>query len=810
MKTIESSNTVVNSPNLTSSQYKIKQKNLTKIINIVENDIYSDKILAVIREYSCNAYDANVSVGNKNTPIIVSLPSRLINEFKVRDNGPGLTEYEINDVYTSYGESTKDTSDEFIGTLGIGSKSGFAYGDNYVVTSWKNGTKTVYNAVKGATERQIVKLYSEPSSEPSGIEVSIPVKAGDETQFKNKSLNFFKNWQVQPQIFGVNTEEINTHKDIVLLSGNNWYIRKEKCNARPVTTGIAVMGNIEYPIDWQIFFSKIDAAITYKYAYIDQLMLKMMVKIKQFNSFITTNNFVIQFKIGDLMMSPSRESLQYIDHTVNNIVVRLAEICDELVDVIINKINTSNTMWEYKCNINSIFNLGPSTGRAAYNTNDDYGRINNIDQIYKLVSPRLKFNDVNVVGGDYSNLNDWDAVYGKLTPTETHTPVRTDPVVYTPVVTYYALRRGYDKLEMFPFLRSGDNKWSYRNSYNANMQIFANPNIHIMIMDSDRRSNVKTCIKWYIKENNVQKLYTLTFKNDIVRTAFFSNYDLSGATMIKFSQIFETYKSLIPKRQSVAKLEDDVVHCGALGVNNYFSYNSHSTLSDLWQWTHNVNLKNTSGYYVDVSACEGRDAYIKVNNIEISVGQFFKYMSDVRDSGLLCFKHLDRVSGFGTRIMTGKKFAKNKNNWQNFVEYIEKQLKNIDKSPYVVRSIIRNRTDNNSFYMHKLLLNSIAEKLPSSHVFCELNNIYPNGYSAKTEQHITIMENLGVKILDDQVTALENSIHTGFDIIVAKYPMLRLLRNNSTHKNVDELPVSEYIDEIVRYIKLVDKVTTVN
>ena len=790
MKTIVSNNTVVNSPNLTSSQYGIKQKNLAKIINIVENDIYSDKILAVIREYSCNAYDANVFVGKKNTPIIISLPSRLVNEFKVRDNGPGLTEDEINEVYTSYGETTKDTSDEFIGTLGIGSKSGFAYGDNYVVTSWNNGTKTVYNAVKGATERQMVKLYSEPSSEPSGIEVSIPVKAGDESQFKNKSLNFFKNWQVQPQIMGVTAEEINSHKDTVLLSGNNWYIRASN-NAGPSryhNHGVAVMGNIAYPIEWKNIFDKIDASIAYKDP--QNEIQHLMVKIKQFGSFIVNNNFVVRFKIGDLMMSPSRESLQYTDHTFNNIVVRLLEICGEIEDVVINKINSTKTLWEYKCNINSIFGFTTSYHRYS---NSGYGSINNIDQIYKLVSPRLKFNGVNVIVGDYSNLNEWDAVYGKLAATMTTGTPTTD--VYTPVIAQYVIQPSCDKLEMILGSRN-----------NNNLRIFATPNTHIMIMDSDRRSNVKTCIKWYMKQNDVHRLYTLTFKNDAVRTAFFTKYDLSGATTVKFSQIFETYKPLIPKRQNVVKLEDDVVHCGALGVNNYFSYHHRNTLNNLWEWTHDVNLKNTSGYYVDVSAGER----IKVNNTDISVCRFFNHIAEMRESGLLCFKHLGRISGFGTRIMTGKKFTRNKNNWQNFVEYIETQLKNIDKSPYVVRSIIHNRIAKNGFYMHKRLLNSIAEQLASNHVFYELNNIIPNGYSGKTEQHVMIMENLGVKILDDTVAALENSVHIGFDIIVAKYPMLRLLMNNPTHKNVDATQSSEYIDEIVRYIKLVDKATTVN
>ena len=152
MKTIPSNQfSITNSSNLTSTAFGIKDKNLQHIITILRDDIYSDKILAVIREYSTNSFDANVMSGNGAVPIKVTLPSRFFPEFKVRDCGTGLSPLDIKEIYTSYGESSKRNTNDAVGYLGIGCKSGFAYGDNFIVTSWHGGIKTVYNAALDAS-----------------------------------------------------------------------------------------------------------------------------------------------------------------------------------------------------------------------------------------------------------------------------------------------------------------------------------------------------------------------------------------------------------------------------------------------------------------------------------------------------------------------------------------------------------------------------------------------------------------------------------------------------------------------------------
>ena len=158
--------TVKQSQEFKSYSFGIKKEGLSHIFNVLRNQLYSDKVLAVIREYSTNAVDAHTEVGKKNEPILVTLPNQMSPYFKVRDFGRGLTEKEIGQIYAMYGESTKRGTNEQIGQLGLGSKSAFAYGDNFVINSFVNGNKTTYNAFIDDTQiGQISKMTSEKSKE---------------------------------------------------------------------------------------------------------------------------------------------------------------------------------------------------------------------------------------------------------------------------------------------------------------------------------------------------------------------------------------------------------------------------------------------------------------------------------------------------------------------------------------------------------------------------------------------------------------------------------------------------------------------
>ena len=83
-----------------------------KAFGILSSNIYTRKTEAVIREISCNAYDAHVDAG-VNRPFNVHLPTSYEPFFSVRDYGYGLSEDDMYSVYTCLFESTKTSSNSF-------------------------------------------------------------------------------------------------------------------------------------------------------------------------------------------------------------------------------------------------------------------------------------------------------------------------------------------------------------------------------------------------------------------------------------------------------------------------------------------------------------------------------------------------------------------------------------------------------------------------------------------------------------------------------------------------------------------------
>ena len=120
MKDNSTSPTINRVGSFTESKFGIaSSEDLVYIFDILRNKLYSDKALAVVREYSTNAADANVENGVGSTPIIITVPNSMSPQFKVRDFGKGLSEDEVRNIYCMYGRSTKRSSNEFTGQLGI-------------------------------------------------------------------------------------------------------------------------------------------------------------------------------------------------------------------------------------------------------------------------------------------------------------------------------------------------------------------------------------------------------------------------------------------------------------------------------------------------------------------------------------------------------------------------------------------------------------------------------------------------------------------------------------------------------------------
>jgi hypothetical protein len=327
MIAIEKTQTVKSSGIKDSVSFGIKADGFAHIFNVLRNQLYSDKILAVIREYSCNAVDANVEAGKSATPISVSLPNRLCSTFKVRDFGNGLTDADIHDIYAFYGESTKRKSNAMIGQLGLGSKSAFAYGDNFVINSFVNGVKNTYNAfIDDSQVGQIAKLGSEATTETNGVEIVISVKDCDYEVFRTKAEGLFKHFKVQPIVKGA---AVDLTKSECVLSGSFWGIYASQFTSN---FALAVMGNIAYPIDF------------YSLKSTDDNLTKLL-----------SANLVIEFEIGELDISASREKLQYTDRAIKAIIAKTDKILSEMNAKVEEKLKNCETLFQAKKVFGSIF-----------------------------------------------------------------------------------------------------------------------------------------------------------------------------------------------------------------------------------------------------------------------------------------------------------------------------------------------------------------------------------------------------------------------------------------------------------------------
>ena len=248
-----------------STKFKISEKNQRHIIHMLRDQIYQDKIMAPIREYCCNAFDANIEAGRKD-PIIVKLPDSINPIWSVKDQGKGLSPKDIKEVFTQYGESTKRQSNDVTGCLGIGSKSFFAYTDQFTIESWWNGIKYTYICALNDENDAIVKLVSTKKTPTlvSGVRISAPVMSNDINEFNEKTRKYLNTLSLTDSKYII-VNDIEKEKEDLILEKRysntyekdlDWWLVKlnEKSQTRfyaSIEYGNAkvIMGHVAYEID---------------------------------------------------------------------------------------------------------------------------------------------------------------------------------------------------------------------------------------------------------------------------------------------------------------------------------------------------------------------------------------------------------------------------------------------------------------------------------------------------------------------------------------------------------------------------------
>lgn len=259
-------------------------------------DLYSDLVMAAVREPCTNAQDSHIASG-QTRPIEVTLPTDLDASFTVRDWGVGMSEEELLEKASLYGWSSKRENDDEAGMLGFGFKAPLTYTSQFIVVGYKDGMKVDMLVSRGDDGVGGIECVARrKTQEPDGVEVIVPVKENRE-QFISKCMHFFGFWS--PGSVLVNGEEPPKHM--------------ENDDARTLDPDVAmhpgigqdwvVMGNVPYPVGQRLTGHNL------------------------------RGNAIVRVPVGAVIPAPSREALRMVPRTTEALDLATSFVKDSMTRI---------------------------------------------------------------------------------------------------------------------------------------------------------------------------------------------------------------------------------------------------------------------------------------------------------------------------------------------------------------------------------------------------------------------------------------------------------------------------------------------
>ena len=342
---------------------------VAKVFDMLSSGLYSNVPQSIAREIAANARDAHADKGNLDQPWDITFPTTFNPVFRIRDYGVGLTHRQVMGLYTNLGESTKETSNKGVGKFGIGSKAPFAYIDSFSVISIMDGMKTFYSVVKEpvykvmdeeASDDELAAFVrcdvngladdgrqfnaddvvpsgmipavhvmgQEETAEAVGVEVTFPIEGRDVDKFRTAIQRVMFGHDVKPNVVdasGVADEHFEGWKSLDMVSeGKGWTLLNGNLEGYR-GQAYAKMGCVLYPID----ANSIDDLTHEQKRMLDHTM-------------------IIEFPLGALDITPSRESLKYgrLSPSGPAIVKRLKGIIEDMTKETLAVYAQCDTYWE--------------------------------------------------------------------------------------------------------------------------------------------------------------------------------------------------------------------------------------------------------------------------------------------------------------------------------------------------------------------------------------------------------------------------------------------------------------------------------
>lgn len=341
---------------------------------ILSDGLYSDKIGSLVRETYSNVIDSHIMAGEPHKPGWIQVPNNLDPTYVVRDEGIGLDAEGVMTTATTYFGSTKRGDDVAIGGFGLGFKSPFAYSDQWTIIAVKDGFKRTFSAyMTEEGEPNVAMLTEEQTNEPNGVEVRVPVKRSDIYKFEHAIEQQLQYFEPRPQISGA---KIHWPDQKYILEGDGY--RLTEYNSHREGAWRALIGPVAFPIEK----SQVTDGLSHRA-----------------QSMVGGVRGELMFEVGEVMPSPSRESLQYNPKTVKAIQTRLEEAADNLAQKLTEEVQKADTYWEACCVYRRVVS-GLSWGMKSL--------VEKVTYHGAQLNINMSLSDTLAPGVSYATFSEWD------------------------------------------------------------------------------------------------------------------------------------------------------------------------------------------------------------------------------------------------------------------------------------------------------------------------------------------------------------------------------------------------------------------
>lgn len=282
-------------------------------------NLYNDPEGAVFREYVANGIDAHLAAG-VNKPVDIYLPTAETPMFRVQDYGIGMSQHDIENIYSMYGASTKRNNNLGIGGFGLGCKSALAISSQFTVSSVKDGIlTTAIILVEDGSAPKLKVVSSKETTKGNGTTVSVPV--ANLYMFNSRAISYI--YYLDDRVNVVNfpyacTQSSGESAGEVTSLDFKWGTAKLS-NSRSLSLYEVhselseikiIMGGIYYSIDYEDIRNNFDPSINDLYD--------------------TSHLLSVEVPIGSLKLSPNREGIQFNKDSINFLKIVFSDILKSL------------------------------------------------------------------------------------------------------------------------------------------------------------------------------------------------------------------------------------------------------------------------------------------------------------------------------------------------------------------------------------------------------------------------------------------------------------------------------------------------